>query len=102
MGDAKVVELGSRSRDTDSPKVDGDNVIELGSPKTELVPSPASDATTSTKDTVTPSKAALVTSKPRGRPPGSTNKIPKDGIKSSTSTPTTNNRQSNNNINNNN
>ena len=124
-GDAKVVELGSRSRDTDSPKVDGDNVIELGSPKTELVPSPASDATTSTKvtnsnqkpwrrlpknildpilnkakhprvqDTVTPSKAALVTSKPRGRPPGSTNKIPKDGIKSSTSIPTTNNRQSN-------
>merc|ERR1712038_1059692 len=35
------------------------------------------------------------TSKPRGRPPGSTNKTPKDGIKSSTSTPTTNNRQSN-------
>merc|ERR1712079_161187 len=66
-GDAKVVELGSRSRDTGSPKVDGDNVIELGSPKTELVPSPASDATTSTKD----------------------------GIKSSTSPPTTNNRQSN-------
>merc|ERR1712079_173563 len=48
-GDAKVVELGSRSRDTDSPKVDGDNVIELGSPKTELVPSPASDATTNNR-----------------------------------------------------
>merc|ERR1711868_314078 len=44
-------------------KVEGDNVIELGSPKTEIVPSLASDATTSTKDTVTPSKAALVTSK---------------------------------------
>jgi len=63
QGEAKVVEVGSKGDSSVTTKVEGDNVIELGSPKTEIVPSLASDATTSTKDTVTPSKSALVTSK---------------------------------------
>ena len=85
----------AHATETDGSKTDSDKMIELGSPKTEVVPSPASDATTSTKvksnnerpwrripsnvlepilnnakhkylqDTVTPSKSALVTNKGR-------------------------------------
>ena len=41
---------GSGRTETDGPnKADSDKMIELGSPKTEVLPSPASDATTSTK-----------------------------------------------------
>merc|ERR1712025_1499164 len=87
QGEAKVVEVGSRGDSALSTKVEAveaDNVIELGSPKTEIVPSLASDATTSTKDTVTPSKAALVTSK--GKKPHMPRLVPrqeadKDGEK---------------------
>ena len=48
QGEAKVVEVGSKGDSALSTK-EADNVIELGSPKTEIVPSLASDATTSTK-----------------------------------------------------
>ena len=64
--DSKLIEVGSvgpRKENSESGNTESKNVIELGSPKTEIVPSPASDATTSTKDTVTPSKSTSVTSK---------------------------------------
>ena len=62
--DSKLIEVGARQENNvESGKTESKNVIELGSPKTEIVPSPASDATTSTKDTVTPSKSTSVTSK---------------------------------------
>jgi len=79
-----------------SNKADSDKIIELGSPKTEVLPSPASDATTSTKDTVTPSKSALVTTK--GRKPQTPRSISssEEEVKTSTvSSPSSNNgRQS--------
>ena len=65
--DSKLIEVGSKQENNaeaaGKTTVETKNVIELGSPKTEIVPSPASDATTSTKDTVTPSKSTSVTSK---------------------------------------
>ena len=77
--ESKVIEVGSKSDSTTEVPKTENNVIELGSPKTEILPSPASDATTSTKvcsvsplwlrlrdllqDTVTPSKSTSVTSK---------------------------------------
>ena len=65
--DSKLIEVGSagsrKENNVESGAAESKNVIELGSPKTEIVPSPASDATTSTKDTVTPSKSTSVTSK---------------------------------------
>ena len=71
--DSKLIEVGSvgskkEKEPSESGKTESKNVIELGSPKTEIVPSPASDATTSTKDTVTPSKSTSVTSKGK-KPP---------------------------------
>jgi len=88
---------GSGRTETDGPnKADSDKMIELGSPKTEVLPSPASDATTSTKDTVTPSKSALVTTK--GRKPQTPRSISssEEEVKTSTvSSPLSNNgRQS--------
>eukprot|EP00090_Calanus_glacialis_P025693 TRINITY_DN40276_c0_g1_i2.p1 TRINITY_DN40276_c0_g1~~TRINITY_DN40276_c0_g1_i2.p1 ORF type:complete len:2550 (+),score=803.50 TRINITY_DN40276_c0_g1_i2:1143-7652(+) len=58
--DPKVIELGPKV-EAPSPKtpINNKNVIELGNPKTETLPSPASDATTSTKDTVTPNSLTI-------------------------------------------
>jgi len=58
--DPKVIELGPKL-EVPSPKtpINNKNVIELGNPKTESLPSPASDATTSTKDTVTPNSLTI-------------------------------------------
>jgi len=57
--DPKVIEFGSKG-DLLAPKqTNNKNVIELGNPKVETLPSPASDATTSTKDTVTPSSLTI-------------------------------------------
>merc|ERR1719270_2765794 len=61
--ESKEIEVGSKSDSSTEVTKTENNVIELGSPKTEILPSPASDATTSTKDTVTPSKSTSVTSK---------------------------------------
>merc|ERR1719242_1235525 len=61
---------------TTQPETETKNVIELGSPKTEILPSPASDATTSTKDTVTPSKSTSVTSK--GKKPQTPRQVARD------------------------
>merc|ERR1719483_1450466 len=58
--DPKIIELGPKL-EVPSPKtpINNKNVIELGNPKTETLPSPASDATTSTKDTVTPNSLTI-------------------------------------------
>merc|ERR1719445_184563 len=58
--DPKVIEVGPKI-EAPSPKtpINNKNVIELGNPKTESLPSPASDATTSTKDTVTPNSLTI-------------------------------------------
>lgn len=48
--ESKVIEVGGSMTDiTTQPETETKNVIELGSPKTEILPSPASDATTSTR-----------------------------------------------------
>jgi len=59
--DPKIIELGPKL-EVPSPKtpINNKNVIELGNPKTETLPSPASDATTSTKDTVTPNSSLTI------------------------------------------
>ena len=78
--DSKLIEVGSngsrKENNVESGKAESKNVIELGSPKTEIVPSPASDATTSTKDTVTPSKSTSVTSK--GKKPATPRAVVRD------------------------
>jgi len=58
--DPKVIEVGPKI-EAPAPKaaINNKNVIELGNPKTESLPSPASDATTSTKDTVTPNSLTI-------------------------------------------
>ena len=75
---ARLIEVGGAKSDssTESARTENKNVIELGSPKTEILPSPASDATTSTKDTVTPSKSPSVTSK--GKKPQTPRQVARD------------------------
>eukprot|EP00092_Neocalanus_flemingeri_P090714 GFUD01114902.1.p1 GENE.GFUD01114902.1~~GFUD01114902.1.p1 ORF type:complete len:2510 (+),score=681.34 GFUD01114902.1:132-7661(+) len=85
--DPKVIELGPKV-EIPSPKtpINNKNVIELGNPKTETLPSPASDATTSTKDTVTPNSLTISKTKkpfmprllPRQETPQQPDKAQKD------------------------
>lgn len=63
----QVIQVGPKLEPLSSKSgsvVDGKNLIELGTAKTEVVPSPASDATTSTRDTVTPN-SGVTNTKPK-------------------------------------